>query len=75
MDIQTQIQTTAGKSFLTLAETAQLLNVSAKTVRRAIKAGRLASCRPYSKSRGKIFLRMADIDAFIGRSRRSAIGE
>ena len=75
MDIYNQNQTGAGKAFLTLVETSKLLNVSNKTIRRAIKAGRLASCRPYNKNRGKIFLRLADIEAFIERSRRSAIGE
>ena len=63
-----------GKALLTLPETADMLGMSNQTLRRHIAAKRIAVCKPGGK-RGKTFIRPADIDAFLLRSRRAAIGE
>lgn len=70
----TTLFNTIGKALLTIEEAAELLHVSMTTMRRYIDQKRIAICKPGGK-RGKIYIRPTDLEAFILRSRRSAIGE
>ena len=65
---------TTGKALLSLAEVSELTGLSLNTIRRHIDAKRIATCKPGGKN-GKVYIRPADLDAFLLRSRRSAIGE
>jgi excisionase family DNA binding protein len=66
--------TTTGKALLTVHEAAELLHTSPTTLRRYIKRKLIAICKPGGRM-GKVFIRPADLDAFLLRTRRSAIGE
>ena len=65
---------TTGKHLVTLAEAADLVHVSTVTLRRAVRDKKLAHYRP-GGSGGKILIKVSDLESFMGRSRRSAIGE
>lgn len=65
---------TTGKALLTIEEAAELLHTSISTLRRYIDQKRIAICKPGGK-RGKVFIRPLDLEAFISRTRRAAIGE
>ncbi len=65
---------TTGKHLVTLAEAADLTHLSTVTLRRAVRGKKLAHYRPGGAC-GKILIKVGDLEAFMGRSRRSAIGE
>lgn len=65
---------TTGKALLTISEAAKLLHTSPSSLRRYIGKKLVAVCKPGGK-RGKVFIRPADLDAFLQRTRRAAIGE
>jgi excisionase family DNA binding protein len=65
---------TTGKALLTVQEAAELLHTSTSSLRRYIGKKLIAVCKPGGKM-GKVFIRPADLDAFVLRTRRSAIGE
>jgi len=65
---------TTGKALLTIHEAAELLSTSPSSLRRYIDRKLIAICKPGGR-RGKIFIRPSDLDAFLDRTRRAAIGE
>jgi excisionase family DNA binding protein len=65
---------TSGKAYFTIYEAAAIARCSVVTLRRAIRAGRLAVCRPNGKH-GKILIRPQDLERYIEGNRRIAIGE
>lgn len=65
---------TIGKALLTIQEAAELLHTSPTSVRRWVHKKMIAVCKPGGK-RGKVFIKPTDLDAFLERTRRAAIGE
>lgn len=63
-----------GKAFLTIPEAADIARCHPATIRRAITARRLAVCKPNGKH-GKSLIRTVDLEAWLERSRISAVGE
>lgn len=63
-----------GKHLLTEAEVAQLLRCSVVSVRRLLRRRALARVKPFGP-RGKTLVRAIDLQAYLDRSRLSAVGE
>ena len=61
-----------GLQFLTLDQAAKFVPFSKVTLRRAIRARRLAACKPNGKF-GKILIRPVDLMQYVESSRRSAV--
>lgn len=59
-------------AFLSLERAAEYCGLSIRTLRRAIKARVLAHHRPGLSERGKIFIRLTDLEHYIGKSRIEA---
>jgi excisionase family DNA binding protein len=70
----TQTLNATGKALLTVQEAADMIHLSVSTLRRYIDRKMVATCKPGGKM-GKVFIRPADLDAFLNRTRRAAIGE
>lgn len=62
-----------GKAFLTLDDVSEIIPVAPITIRRAIASRRLATHQ--LSARGKILISVADLNGWLARSRRSAVGE
>jgi len=65
---------TTGKALLPVEEVAEMMGLHPNTIRRYIDKKLIAVCKPGGK-KGRVFIRPADLDAFLLRTRRSAIGE
>jgi hypothetical protein len=63
-----------GKALLELPEAERLTGISAWTLRKEIKAKRLA-CYRRGGTRGKIRLSIQDLESYLARQRYAAIGE
>lgn len=63
-----------GKAYLSLNEAAAIVQLSTVTLRRAIKAKRLAVCKPNGKF-GKSLIRRLDLIQYVEGARRAAVGE
>jgi excisionase family DNA binding protein len=69
----THQSTPTQKAFLTLREAAEYANCSTVTLRRAIRARQLAHHRfGFSETRGKIFVKVSDLQGFIDGHRIAA---
>jgi excisionase family DNA binding protein len=65
---------TSGKAYLSIYEAATIVQLSVVTLRRAIKARRLAVCKPNGKF-GKILIRPQDLTQYVEGNRHMAISE
>ncbi len=63
-----------GRAYLTVNDAAAIIQASPDTIRRAIYSRRLASVKPNGRH-GRTLIRASDLDAWLERSRISAIGE
>ena len=62
------------KAYITLAEAAQISQLSTATLRRAIVAKRLSACKPNGRY-GRTLIRPGDLTKYIEGNRLRALGE